>query len=182
MHENNLPNRASLTPEFEYGVTAFIKWVKSQHAYMDGEKIKYPCRKCKNEVFKTPNEVNFDLYMKGFLPEYYNRTSHDEERVQEYFQTVTVPPFQDKQTRPAPTEEGTSTHWGDATQIDWAQTMIFDVVGPAFCSSNYNQDDALDDGIRSYPTNAGPSSYYGGGPYNYVFGLPDRFHDVVPAA
>ncbi|KAL0400271.1 UNVERIFIED_CONTAM: hypothetical protein Sradi_2370400 [Sesamum radiatum] len=56
MYEKNLPNRAGLTPEFEDGVTAFIEWAKSQHAYMEGEKIKCPCRKCKNKVFKTPDK------------------------------------------------------------------------------------------------------------------------------
>ncbi|KAL0405456.1 UNVERIFIED_CONTAM: hypothetical protein Slati_3859500 [Sesamum latifolium] len=98
MYEKNLPKRAGLTPEFEDGITAFIKWVKSQHAYMDGEKIKCHCRKCKNKVFKTPDEVNFDLNMKGFMPEYYNWTLHCEERVQEYLEAVTAPTLQEKQT------------------------------------------------------------------------------------
>ncbi|KAL0394835.1 UNVERIFIED_CONTAM: hypothetical protein Slati_4449700 [Sesamum latifolium] len=93
MYETNLPNRAGLTPEFEDGVTAFIEWVKSQHAYMDSEKIKCPCRKCRNEVFKTPNE--------------------------EYFEAVVAPPLQDEQTPPAPAEESTSTHWGDAMHMNW---------------------------------------------------------------
>ncbi|KAL0401504.1 UNVERIFIED_CONTAM: hypothetical protein Slati_4180300 [Sesamum latifolium] len=57
MYEKNLPNRAGLNPEFQDGVTAFIEWAKSQQANMDGEKIRCPCRKCKNEVFKTPDEM-----------------------------------------------------------------------------------------------------------------------------
>ncbi|KAL0439005.1 UNVERIFIED_CONTAM: hypothetical protein Slati_2383500 [Sesamum latifolium] len=101
MYEKNLPNRAGLTPEFQDGVTAFTEWAKSQQAYMDSEKIRCPCRKCKNTVFKIPDEVNFDLYMKGFMPEYYNWTSHGEERVQEYFEAVTAPHLQDKQNPPA---------------------------------------------------------------------------------
>ncbi|KAL0458233.1 UNVERIFIED_CONTAM: hypothetical protein Slati_0450500 [Sesamum latifolium] len=56
MYEKNLLNRADFTPKFENGFTAFIEWVKSQHAYMDSEKIRCPCRKYKNEVFKTPDE------------------------------------------------------------------------------------------------------------------------------
>ncbi|KAL0406202.1 UNVERIFIED_CONTAM: hypothetical protein Slati_3934100 [Sesamum latifolium] len=108
MYEKNLPNRAGLTPEFQDGVTAFIEWAKSQQAYLDGEKIRCPCRKCKNEVFKTPDEVNLDLYMKGFMLEYYNWTSHGEERVQEYFKAVMKPHLQDEQNPPAPAEEGTN--------------------------------------------------------------------------
>ncbi|KAL0400228.1 UNVERIFIED_CONTAM: hypothetical protein Sradi_2366100 [Sesamum radiatum] len=98
MYEKNLPNRMGLTPKFEDGVTAFIEWAKSQHAYMDGEKITCPCQKCKNEVFKILDEVNFDLYMKDFMPKYYNWTPHGEERVQEYFEAVMAPPLQDEQT------------------------------------------------------------------------------------
>ncbi|KAL0462129.1 UNVERIFIED_CONTAM: hypothetical protein Slati_0100500 [Sesamum latifolium] len=112
------------------------------------------------------------------MSEYYNWTSHGEERVQEYFEAVTAPHLQDKQTPPAPGEEGTSTHWGDAVEMNWAQRMIFDAVGQA-----YNQDGAADDGTRSCPLDAGPSSYYyGGGPSNYVSRLTDQFHDVLHAA
>ncbi|KAL0402324.1 UNVERIFIED_CONTAM: hypothetical protein Slati_4262300 [Sesamum latifolium] len=174
MYEKNLPNRQGLTPQFQDGIIAFIEWVKSQHAYMDGDKIRCPCRKCKNELFKMTDEVNFNLYMKGFMPEYYNWTSHGEERVQEYFEAVTAPPLQDEQTTAAPVEEGTSTQLGDATQINWAQRMVFDVVGPTFWSSTTSQDGAPDDGTRSCPLDAGPSSYYyADGPYDYVSGLAD---------
>ncbi|KAL2238412.1 UNVERIFIED_CONTAM: hypothetical protein Sindi_1032900 [Sesamum indicum] len=114
MYEKNLPLRAGLKLEFKDGVTAFIKWAKSQHAYMDNEKIKYPCRKCKNEVFKILDEVNFDLYIEGFMPEYYNWTSRREDRVQEYFEAVTVPPLQEEQTPPTHEEDGTNMHLGDA--------------------------------------------------------------------
>ncbi|KAL2227911.1 UNVERIFIED_CONTAM: hypothetical protein Sindi_1770800 [Sesamum indicum] len=59
--------------------------------------------------------------------------------------------------------------------------MVFDVVGSAVWSSNYNQDGASNNGTRLCPTRAGPSSYYGGTTYDYVSGLADRFHDVVHA-
>ncbi|KAL0447665.1 UNVERIFIED_CONTAM: hypothetical protein Slati_1894400 [Sesamum latifolium] len=118
MYEKNMPNREGLTTEFEDSVTAFIECVKSQHTYMVSEKIRCPCRKCKNKVFKTLNEVNFDLYMKSLMPEYYNWTSHGEEGVQEYFEAVTTPPLKDEQTPPAPAEEGISTHWVDAVQMN----------------------------------------------------------------
>ncbi|KAL0394792.1 UNVERIFIED_CONTAM: hypothetical protein Slati_4445400 [Sesamum latifolium] len=60
--------------------------------------------------------------------------------------------------------------------MNWAQRMVFDAAGQA-----YNQDGATDDGTRSCPLDASPSSYYyDGGPY--VSGLADRFHDVLHAA
>ncbi|KAL0293644.1 UNVERIFIED_CONTAM: hypothetical protein Sradi_6926000 [Sesamum radiatum] len=149
MYEKNLSNRAALTPEFQNGVTTFIKWAKSQQTYMDGEKIMCPCRKCKKEVFKTLDKVNFDLYMKDFMPEYYNWTSHGDKRVQEYFEAVTRPILQDEQNPPALVEEGTNTHWGHAAEMNWAKRMIFDAAGQA-----YNQDGAADDGMRSCPLDA----------------------------
>ncbi|KAL0427828.1 UNVERIFIED_CONTAM: hypothetical protein Slati_2957600 [Sesamum latifolium] len=157
MYEKNLPNRQGLTLQFQDGVIAFIEWAKSQHAYMNGDRIRCPCRKCKNELFKMTDE--------------------------EYFEAVTAPPLQDEQTTAAPVDEDTSTQLGDATQINWAQRMILDAAGPAFCSSTYSQDGAPDDDTRPCPLDAGPSSYYyGDGPYDYVSGLADRFHDVLHAA
>ncbi|KAL0320316.1 UNVERIFIED_CONTAM: hypothetical protein Sradi_5293100 [Sesamum radiatum] len=145
MYEKNLLNRASLTPEFEDYVTAFIEWAKSQHVYMSGEKIRCPCGKCRNKVFKTPDE--------------------------------------DEQTTLAPAEEGSSTHCGDATQMNWAQMMIFYAAGSVFWSSTYNQDGDPDDGTRLCPIYAGSCSYYyGRGPYDYVSRLADRFYDVLHAA
>ncbi|KAL0319891.1 UNVERIFIED_CONTAM: hypothetical protein Sradi_5250600 [Sesamum radiatum] len=60
--------------------------------------------------------------------------------------------------------------------------MVLDTLGPAFYSSTYGQDGAPDDGTRSCSLDAGPSSYYYNcGPYDYVSGLTDRFHDVLHA-
>ncbi|KAL0379044.1 UNVERIFIED_CONTAM: hypothetical protein Sradi_3209900 [Sesamum radiatum] len=61
------------------------------------------------------------------MAEYSNWTSYGEKMVQEYFEAFTALPLQEEQTPVAHEEEGTSTHWGDATQ-----RMVFDVVGPAF--------------------------------------------------
>ncbi|KAL2248310.1 UNVERIFIED_CONTAM: hypothetical protein Sindi_2683300 [Sesamum indicum] len=117
MYEKNLPNRAGLTQEFQNGT--FIEWVKCQHSYMDGEKIECPCRKCKNKVFETMNEVNFDLFMRGFMPKYYNWISHGEERLQEYFEAVTADPLLEEQTPVSHVMQYTSTPCGDAAQMDW---------------------------------------------------------------
>ncbi|KAK4400330.1 hypothetical protein Sango_1139100 [Sesamum angolense] len=81
MYEKNLQRRACLTLEFEIDVIAFIEWVKSQHTYMEGDTIKCPCRKCKNEVLKTPNEVSFDLYMKDFMEDIWTGDMAEEEGV-----------------------------------------------------------------------------------------------------
>ncbi|KAL0411724.1 UNVERIFIED_CONTAM: hypothetical protein Slati_3762100 [Sesamum latifolium] len=56
--------------------------------------------------------------------------------------------------------------------------MVFDAAGQA-----YNRDYAANDGTRSCPLDAGPSSYYyDSDPYDYVHRLTDRFYDVLHAA
>ncbi|KAK4395683.1 hypothetical protein Sango_1722600 [Sesamum angolense] len=60
MYNKNLPGRVGLTPEFEDGVKTFIKWAKGQRRYIDGDKIRFPCRKFKNTKFGTPDEDYFE--------------------------------------------------------------------------------------------------------------------------
>ncbi|KAL0294795.1 UNVERIFIED_CONTAM: hypothetical protein Sradi_6868000 [Sesamum radiatum] len=61
--------------------------------------------------------------------------------------------------------------------MNWAQRMVFDAAGQA-----YKQHGAADDGMRSCPLDVDPSSYYyGGGLYDYLHGLADRFQDVLQA-
>ncbi|KAK4382522.1 hypothetical protein Sango_2728500 [Sesamum angolense] len=72
MYNKNLPGRATLTPKFEDGVKTFIEWAKGQRGHMDGDKIRCPCRKCKNTNFRTPDE--------------------------DYFEAATVPPVSEERT------------------------------------------------------------------------------------
>ncbi|KAL0303177.1 UNVERIFIED_CONTAM: hypothetical protein Sradi_6185800 [Sesamum radiatum] len=98
MYNKNLPGRAGLIPEFEDGVKTCIEWAKGQRENIDVDKIRCPCRKCKNTKFRTPDEVSYHLCMRGFTAEYYNWTSHDEESVPEYFEAATVPPVSEEPT------------------------------------------------------------------------------------
>ncbi|KAL0440756.1 UNVERIFIED_CONTAM: hypothetical protein Sradi_0014500 [Sesamum radiatum] len=53
--------------------------------------------------------------------------------------------------------------------MDWAQRMVFYAAMLGHFSSYH--DGVSDEGTRSNPTDVGPSSYYGSGPYDYVPGL-----------
>ncbi|KAL0427602.1 UNVERIFIED_CONTAM: hypothetical protein Slati_2935000 [Sesamum latifolium] len=53
MYEKNLSSTACLTPEFEDGVTAFIKWAKSQYAHMDDEKLSFLAGSAKMKFSKS---------------------------------------------------------------------------------------------------------------------------------
>ncbi|KAL0434353.1 UNVERIFIED_CONTAM: hypothetical protein Slati_2769600 [Sesamum latifolium] len=93
MYEKYLQENLSIWHEFEDGVREFVNWAKDQQAYMNGEKIRCPCRKCRNRIFKTTDEVMFDICMKGFMDRYYNWTAHDEARVIEYYEDPPAPVF-----------------------------------------------------------------------------------------
>ncbi|KAL0454855.1 UNVERIFIED_CONTAM: hypothetical protein Slati_0824700 [Sesamum latifolium] len=111
MYNKNFPEMADLTPEFEHGVKNFIEWAKGQRGHMDGDKIRFPCRKCKNTKFRTPDEVSYHLCMRGFTVEYYNWTSHGEESVLEYFEVATVPLVSAEPTPTAHVEANNHQHW-----------------------------------------------------------------------
>ncbi|KAL2237921.1 UNVERIFIED_CONTAM: hypothetical protein Sindi_0983800 [Sesamum indicum] len=64
--------------------------------------------------------------------------------------------------------------------MDWVQKMVSDAAGPSYFSSYHKG--MSDDGMKSCPTDVGPSSWYNGGPYDYVSGLSDRFYNVVDVA
>ncbi|KAL0319779.1 UNVERIFIED_CONTAM: hypothetical protein Sradi_5239400 [Sesamum radiatum] len=113
MYEKYLPGNLSTWQEFEDGVREFVNWAKDQQAYMNGEKIRCPCRKCKNRIFKTTDEVMFDICMKGFMEGYYNWTAHGEAQVIEYYDDP--PASVSVETPVAP---NMATHWGDVEQMN----------------------------------------------------------------
>ncbi|KAL0458680.1 UNVERIFIED_CONTAM: hypothetical protein Slati_0495200 [Sesamum latifolium] len=85
MYEKNQKRNIVVWQEFEVGVRDFINWAKNQHAQMNGDKIRCPCRKYKNRKCKTTDEVMYDIYMKGFVDGYYNWTAHGEVQVLENY-------------------------------------------------------------------------------------------------
>ncbi|XP_019158513.1 PREDICTED: uncharacterized protein LOC109155282 [Ipomoea nil] len=62
-----------LTEEFLAGLETFIQFATSQHSWMDGERIKCPCkqRKCQNTKFLDVPTVKFHLAKYGFVSDYY---------------------------------------------------------------------------------------------------------------
>ncbi|RDX99036.1 hypothetical protein CR513_17971, partial [Mucuna pruriens] len=66
--------------EFTKGLHEFLQFVIAQEKFqLQGEKLRCPCNKCKCLVFKFVNEVGYDLYEKGFMPNYYWWTNHGEQ-------------------------------------------------------------------------------------------------------
>ena len=58
----------------------FLQYVISQEKFQEqGEMLRCPCIKCSCKVFKYVDQVRWDLYQEGFMPNYYWWTNHGEE-------------------------------------------------------------------------------------------------------
>ncbi|XP_042441812.1 uncharacterized protein LOC122027062 isoform X3 [Zingiber officinale] len=78
MYKKNLPERRGLTDEFIIGLKQFLDFASSNVEFMDGKKLRCPCRKCHNGKFLQSNQVEEHLCRFGFTPNYYNWTCHGE--------------------------------------------------------------------------------------------------------
>ena len=117
----NLAGRKGLTDEFLAGVTEFIEFASSHHECMDGEKIRCPCRKCKNTKFLTIEEVIVHLYQRGFKEDYYDWTAHGE-----------TPMIVNEHPNTVPHMSELMNEWGTFEHMYWDQGMAFDGQGPSF--------------------------------------------------
>ena len=70
MYNRLLLDRSGYTQEFLDGVNQFDQFARTQTEFLNGEKYKCPCAKCKNRVYLTPNEVKMHLMYKGFVQGY----------------------------------------------------------------------------------------------------------------
>ncbi|KAJ8767880.1 hypothetical protein K2173_020820 [Erythroxylum novogranatense] len=67
-----------INPKFVEGFDVFIHYASSQPAYMDGSKIRCPCKKCKHKCLLFIDEVYLHLLRKGFVPNYFQWTRYGE--------------------------------------------------------------------------------------------------------
>ncbi|XP_068502114.1 uncharacterized protein [Phaseolus vulgaris] len=75
-----LDRNKHLIEEFREGVYEFLQYVISQEKFQEqGEMLRCPCIKCSCKVFKYVDQVGWDLYQEGFMPNYYWWTNHGEE-------------------------------------------------------------------------------------------------------
>jgi len=73
-----------ITNEFIEGVNEFLDFAFSQTDFVSEDKIRCPCRACKNKRFHSRDDVTYHLYSKGFT-QYYDRwTAHGEPMVSEF--------------------------------------------------------------------------------------------------
>ena len=58
-------------PYFLEGLESFITFARSKPAYMDNDKIKCPCRKCDNKLYRSTDDVRFHISKFGFVKNYH---------------------------------------------------------------------------------------------------------------
>ncbi|XP_019170987.1 PREDICTED: uncharacterized protein LOC109166492 [Ipomoea nil] len=107
-----------LTEEFLGGLETFIQFATSEHSWMDGERIRYPCtqRKCQNTKFLDVPTVKYHLAKYGFVSDYYVWRFHGERIVRVDVDQDVGGPSQ------MASEEASNTY----------HTMVMDVDGPQF--------------------------------------------------
>ncbi|RDY04953.1 hypothetical protein CR513_11257, partial [Mucuna pruriens] len=65
------------TKEFIEGVNKFLQFVVAKEKFqLQGENLRYPCKKYKCLVFKFVGEVGYDLYEQEFMLNFYWSTNH----------------------------------------------------------------------------------------------------------
>lgn len=57
--------------EFQVGLNSFIQFATSQRMFMDGDKIKCPCRKCDNIPYQEAKTVRNHIAKHGFIHDYH---------------------------------------------------------------------------------------------------------------
>ena len=121
-----LPNHEGIKRGYLEGVDKFVEFATSQLDYMDGQKMKCPCQKCRNRRFELPDNVKEHLYKRGFMDDYYWWTAHGE------------------QVEPYPTSSyNEQSYVGNQAdfheQLNAEQRMVFDIAGPNFvCPTWFN--------------------------------------------
>ncbi|PWA37759.1 hypothetical protein CTI12_AA587520 [Artemisia annua] len=78
MYKRFTEDRRYINPEFIDGVEAFVEYACQQSAYMDKDKIRCPCRNCKNQAYRLPVYVKLYLGNHGFIKNYYQWVCHGE--------------------------------------------------------------------------------------------------------
>ena len=66
-----------LNDQFVAGVEKFVEFCKSMPRFNQQE-LRCPCRKCKNRNLIPVDDVRYHLVYKGFVPHYYQWSSHGE--------------------------------------------------------------------------------------------------------
>ncbi|PWA57861.1 hypothetical protein CTI12_AA405390 [Artemisia annua] len=76
MYKRFTEDRRYISPELIDGVETFVEYACQQTAYMDKDKIRCPCRNCKNQAYRLPVYVKLHLGNYGFIKNYYQWVCH----------------------------------------------------------------------------------------------------------
>ena len=84
MYNILLLDHSGYTQEFLDGVNEFDQFARRQTKFLNGEKYRCPCEKCRNRIYLTPDEVKMHLMHKCFVQDYWFWISYREIEPQQY--------------------------------------------------------------------------------------------------
>ena len=119
MYKKNLSDCRGLTDEFIFGLEQFLHFACTQVDFMDGNKLRRPCRRCRNGKYLECDKVREHLCRVSFTPNYYNWTCYGE-------------PFISDEEFGRNRQFSVSGDRSYYEQLNPYQRMVIDAVGPNF--------------------------------------------------
>lgn len=65
-----LDEHGYISRAFIFGLNTFIEFARSKPNFMDGDKVRCPCKNCHNKVYQEVDIAKFHLCKYGFVPNY----------------------------------------------------------------------------------------------------------------
>nr|GMC66641.1 uncharacterized protein LOC109166774 [Ipomoea batatas] len=121
--------RGDLNKDFIEGVETFIEFACSKPDFMDGTKIRCPCKKCRHISFEEAEIVRFHLCKFGFVPNYFEWNRYGEM----------------SRNR---TSMGFDANWSLNEQnepLESYQQMVFDAAGQNLIARNVGEEPNVED-------------------------------------
>ena len=137
MYKRQHESRIGVSDDFQAGVEVFLKYAMSKAQYMDGNKIKCPCRNCRNRRYEEVVSVRDHLTRKGFVRDYDLWSSQGELYAERQVANAATYAFDDNAAADFVVDDDEcSVDYGDVQNL--ARDMVYDAAGPNFDSEDPN--------------------------------------------
>ncbi|XP_019171208.1 PREDICTED: uncharacterized protein LOC109166774 [Ipomoea nil] len=121
--------RGDLNQDFIEGLETFIEFACSKPNFMDGTKIRCPCKRCRHISFEEAEMVRFHLCKFGFVPNYFEWNRHGEMSHNQ-------------------TSMEFDANWSLNEQnesLESYQQMVYDAAGPNLIARNMREEPNVED-------------------------------------
>ncbi|XP_019160044.1 PREDICTED: uncharacterized protein LOC109156648 [Ipomoea nil] len=121
--------RGDLNQVFIEGLETFIEFACSQPNFMDGTKIRCPCKRCRHISFEEAESVRFHLCKFGFVPNYFEWNRHGEMSHNQTSMEFDANWSLNEQNEP----------------LESYQQMVYDVASPNLIARNMREEPNVED-------------------------------------